>query len=153
MFSMDRSPQHNISVLIQKDRGMSRTPDFFSEALESPSDFFPHEEGQLAVDVLDTKKEIIILSTVAGAVPEKIDVSVHHDLVTIRGVRAMPAVAVDDISYLYQECFWGAFSRTIVLPVDVKGEFASAEYKNGVLTIRIPKKSTDIKIPIRIVDE
>lgn len=150
---MDRLAQHNISVSIQKDRVMSRTPDFFSEALESPPDFFPHEEGQLAVDVLDTKKEIIILSTVAGAVPEKIDVSVHHDLVTIRGVRAMPTVAVDDVSYLYQECFWGAFSRTIVLPVDVKGEFASAEYKNGVLTIRIPKKSTDIKIPIRIVDE
>lgn len=111
-----------------------------------------HQEGQLAVDVLDTKEDIIVISTIAGAMTDRIEVYVHNDLLTIRGERVIPPV-VSDGTYLHQECFWGKFSRTVVLPVDVKGEFSSAEYKNGVLTVRIPKKELNTKIPVTVVDE
>jgi len=112
-----------------------------------------HEEGQLAVDVAETAQEIIVISTIAGALTDTLEVSVHNDLLTIRGQRKPPASIKDSLSYFHKECFWGKFSRTIVLPVEVKGDLADAEYKNGILIVRIPKERRDKKIPILIVEE
>ena len=112
-----------------------------------------HQEGQLAVDVAQTEKEVIVVSTMAGADTEKIEVYVHNDLLTIRGQRISPIVDETEDEYFHKECFWGKFSRTVVLPVDIKGDLASAEYKNGVLVIRIPKQKIDNKIPVVIVEE
>lgn len=111
-----------------------------------------HYEGQLAVDVLETATELILVSTMAGARADQIEIYLHNDMATIRGVRELP-VAGYGIAPLHQECFWGKFSRTIVLPAEVRGEFATAEYRSGVLTIRIPKRDVSTKIPITIVDE
>lgn len=108
-------------------------------------------EGQLAVDVAENDKEVIIITTVAGAIMETLDVSVQNDMVTIRGERAMPAS--DATHYYHQECFWGPFSRSIVLPVDVNENAADASYHNGVLTIRIPKHKVEKRIPIHIVED
>ncbi|MFH1947113.1 MAG: Hsp20/alpha crystallin family protein [Candidatus Magasanikbacteria bacterium] len=131
-----------------------------AQVLAQPSDFVlpenwheEHLEGQLAVDVGQTKEEIILVSTIAGAVTDKIEVFVQNDLLTIRGVRVSPMNSFSDVDMFHQECFWGRFSRTIVLPVDVKGDLARAEYKNGVLTIKIPKQKTSAKVPITIVDD
>lgn len=112
-----------------------------------------HQEGQLAVDVLQTDKEIVVISTMAGALTDEIEVYVHNDLLTIRGERQCPIEEIGELEYFHQECFWGKFSRTIVLPVEVKGELSRAEYKNGILVIHIPKRQTDAKIPITIVEE
>lgn len=111
------------------------------------------EEGKLAVDITEDKKNIMVISAMAGANAERIEVYVHDDVLTIRGYRACPVEESPNITYVHKENFWGKFSRTVVLPVDVKGELASAEYKNGILTIIIPKRETDRKIPIRIVEE
>lgn len=136
------------------------TVDNPSGVAAKPSDFrLPnnwhedHQEGQLAVDVAETEKEILLVSTMAGAQTGKIEVYVHNDLLTIRGERLSPLDKEKQSEYFYQECFWGKFSRTIVLPVDVKGELAKAEYHNGVLVIRIPKHKVDNKIPVVVVDE
>jgi len=45
------------------------------------------------------------------------------------------------------------FSRTIVLPVDVKGDLAHAKFQNGVLFVSIPKQKKDNKISIEIIDD
>lgn len=110
-------------------------------------------EGQLSVDVIDIGKELLVVSTMAGAEADKIEVYIHNDLLTIRGIRNTPAEIKEEDQYLHQECYWGKFSRTIVLPVDVKGDSAEAEYKNGVLKIRIPKRKEDSKIQVTIVEE
>lgn len=110
------------------------------------------EEGQLSVDVLETQKDVVILSTLAGADISNIEISLQNDLLTIRGSRPEPFFG-DDVRYFHKECFWGKFSRTIVLPVDVKGDLARAEYKSGVLTITIPKQSPNARIPVMIVEE
>lgn len=110
-------------------------------------------EGQLAVDVLETRDQIVVLSTVAGAITDKIEVFVHEDLLTIRGVREAPEVIHEALQYFHQECFWGKFSRTIVLPTEVKGDMARAEYKNGILKVTIPKRQEHSKVPIVIVEE
>jgi len=111
------------------------------------------QEGKLAVDIFENKKDIIVYTTMAGAIPEKIEVYVHDDVLTIRGERPSPIQKKESIEYVHKECYWGAFSRTIVLPVDVKGEQAKAEYKNGVLKILIPKRTDDRRVPIKIVAE
>ncbi len=110
------------------------------------------EEGQLAVDVIESEKDILIVSTLAGADSEHIEISLHNDLLTIRGSRPLP-YQQNDVKVFHQECFWGKFSRTIVLPVDVKSDMASAEYKNGVLIITIPKQKHNTRIPITIIEE
>jgi len=112
------------------------------------------DEGQLAVDVFETKSELVVISTLAGAVSERIDVSVHNDLLTIRGERPFPIFSGEKVESIYhRECFWGKFSRTVVLPVDVKGDLARAEYHNGVLIIHIPKQDREKRIPVTIVEE
>lgn len=112
-----------------------------------------HHEGQLAVDVAETPDEIIVVSTMAGASMDRIELYIHNDLLTVRGMRFSPLDAEPQVAYFYQECFWGKFSRTIVLPVDVKGELARAEYTKGVLTVRVPKRNASNTIPITVVDE
>jgi len=98
-----------------------------------------HYEGQLAVDVYqDHQNNIVITSTVAGVTSDNLDISINNDMVTIRGRRRYPYDVAED-QYYYQECYWGGFSRSIILPIDVKAEQAKASLKNGVLTIMIPK--------------
>jgi HSP20 family protein len=111
------------------------------------------EEGKLAVDVAQNDTHIFVISTMAGARPDKIEVVVHNDLLTIRGTRCSPLENEKEIDYYYNECFWGTFSRTIVLPVNVKGDLSHAKFQNGVLLISIPKQKIDNKISIEIVDD
>lgn len=96
------------------------------------------QEGQLTVDVFQTEDEIVIKSTIAGVKPENLDVTITNDMVTIRGERQHDET-ISQESYYYQECYWGSFSRSIVLPVDIISEEAVAKLKNGILTIHLPK--------------
>lgn len=109
----------------------------------------PQEEGQLAVDVFQTDNEIVIQSTIAGVKSEDLDIMIQNDMVSIKGERKKD-VDIDPQNYFYQECYWGPFSRSIVLPEEVKTEGAKAELKNGVLTLRLTKtqkaKATKIKV-------
>jgi len=102
------------------------------------NDLLEENEGQLTVDVYQTPSHIVVESTIAGVEPEDLDVEITNESVTIRGKRErQETVSSDD--YFYQECYWGKFSRSIILPQEVDAENASANLKNGVLTIRLPK--------------
>jgi len=129
------------------------------QALAAPSDrVVPdvwsegHLEGQLAVDVYETKHDVIVVSPMAGANAESVEVFVHNDLLTIRGRRVAP-YGGDGDSITHQECFWGPFSRTVVLPTEVYGERAKAQYKNGVLSVHIPKRNIHKPITVTIIDD
>jgi HSP20 family protein len=98
-------------------------------------------EGQLTIDVYQTENDIVIKSTIAGVKPEDLDVSINNDMVTVKGERKNEEVVTND-NYYYQECYWGGFSRSVVLPVDVIAEKVEASLKNGILTIRLPKADT-----------
>ncbi len=99
-------------------------------------------EGQLTIDVYQTEGDIVIKSTIAGVKPEDLDVAINNDMVTIKGERKQEE-EVEGENYYYQECYWGSFSRSVVLPVDVVVEKAEASLKNGILTIRLPKAQTN----------
>lgn len=110
-----------------------------------------HEEGQLAVDVLQVGNDIVVVAALAGTKPEDISLHLQDDLLTIRGSRSFPFA--EPHSAFHQECYWGPFSRTIVLPIDVRQESARAEYRNGILTIRLEKSGNEAKIPLIVVEE
>jgi len=95
-------------------------------------------EGQLAIDVYQTKTDLVIQSAIAGVKPENLDISMEKDVVTIKGSREKP-FEEEEGDYFLQECYWGVFSREIILPVEVDPNRATAEMKEGILTIRIPK--------------
>lgn len=107
-------------------------------------------EGQLAVDVADVGDALVITAVMAGANPPDISLHLHHDLLTIRGQRH-PEVTAE--KYYLRECFWGKFSRSIVLPCEVKSELAQANYRFGVLTIKLSKVEPDSAITITVVEE
>ncbi|MBW6440979.1 Hsp20/alpha crystallin family protein [Patescibacteria group bacterium] len=110
------------------------------------------EEGQLTVDVYKTKDSIVIKSIIGGVRSEDLDISVTSDMVTIKGKRNN----IDEVSeedYYYQECFWGNFSRSIILPCDIKAEGVEATIKNGILTLRLPKIEKNMSMKIEIKEE
>ena len=95
-------------------------------------------EGQLTIDVFQTPANIIIQSTIAGVKPDDVDITITNDTVTIKGERKNEEIIKEE-DYYYQECYWGKFSRSVILPVDVVSEKAEASMKNGILTIMLPK--------------
>ncbi len=108
--------------------------------------------GQLAVDVYQTKEDIVIKSTIAGVRPEDIDISVNNDMITIRGKREKDH-EVSNEDYFYRECYWGGFSRSVILPCDVKVDKIKATIANGVLTVMLPKAEKVNKVTVIKVHE
>ena len=103
-------------------------------------------DGQLAVDVYQTPTEIIIKSPIAGVAPEDLEIAVNGDVVTIRGRRRQEQTEADR-EYLFQECYWGGFSRSVILPVDVQADRVTAQLRNGILTVTLPKaQSTAVRV-------
>lgn len=109
-------------------------------------------EGQLSCDVYQDKDNIVIKSTMAGVDPKNLDISVTNDLLTIRGFRETDEEVEED-DYYCRECYWGAFSRSIVLPQEVDQQKIRANLKNGVLTIKLPKKHKTSAIKINKINE
>jgi HSP20 family protein len=108
-------------------------------------------EGQLTVDVYQTPNDIVVESAIAGVAPDDIDVNVTTDSIAIRGSRKREKT-VHDEDYLYQECYWGKFGRSIILPQEVDPEGAVVKFKNGILTVTLPKanKKKVHKLKVRI---
>lgn len=107
-------------------------------------------EGQLAVDVYQTDEELIIQSAIAGVKPEELDITTQGDVVIIKGFREKPAEG-ENGNYFCQECWWGPFSRQIILPVEADPARSKAIIKEGILTIRMPKieKEKEKKIAVK----
>ena len=110
------------------------------------------EEGQLSIDVYQTPKAIVVKSTIAGVKPGDIDISINNDMLTIRGKREIKE-EIREEDYLYRECYWGSFSRSIILPVEIEAEKVEAELENGVLTITLPKAKISKQISIKVKEK
>lgn len=118
----------------------SETPIAAAKPHESQAQPHDEEEGQLSVDVYQTPTEMIIIAPVAGTPPSDININITDDVITIKGFREIPnkeSIKTND-PYM-KECFWGKFSRSVLLPGSVDASRAEARFKNNILTIRIPK--------------
>ena len=106
--------------------------------------------GQLAVDVYETKEKLVVKGRVAGVNKAYLDVSISDNTLTVRGT--LSAGSEDNVeNYFLQECYWGEFSRSIVLPVPVKEEEIEAVLKDGVLTISFAKVKQDTVKKIQVL--
>lgn len=105
--------------------------------------------GQLAVDVYETADKLIIKARTAGIERKDLDVSISDNILTISGV--LSGSEDDKVTQWHiQECYWGEFSRTIALPVQVKEDGVEAVLKDGVLTVSFEKEKIEAKKRILI---
>jgi len=108
------------------------------------------QEGQLVVDVYQTEKEIVIRTPVAGVKLADIHITISDNQLTIKGERTHDDTIAES-EYLLRECFWGSFSRTLVLPFNLDPEKIQAFFKDGILKIVIPHEKLQEK-SIRITE-
>lgn len=106
--------------------------------------------GQLAVDVYETREKLVVKARTAGVNKSELDVSISDNTLSIRGT--LSAGTEDGVeNYFVQECYWGEFSRSIVLPVPVKEDEIEAVLKDGVLTISFTKLKQDTVKKIQVL--
>lgn len=103
------------------------------------------------VDMYETKDELVVLAELPGLNEKDIHLSITGDVLTLRGDRAWDAQIEQD-SYYRSERWHGKFERSLPLPVPVQSDKVKAQYRDGVLTIKLPKveeiKPREIKIDV-----
>lgn len=115
----------------------------------TPHNWFSQTEGQLSIDLHRDQGSLVLRAPMAGVAPENLDIAMDGDLLTIRGKREM-AREVNEDDWFYRECYWGAFSRSLVLPLDVDASKIEAKLKEGVLEIRLPLIGSSRRVPISL---
>jgi HSP20 family protein len=106
-----------------------------------------------AVDIFETEQELVVKADLPDIKPEELDIRVENNILTIRGERQFEK-KVEEKNYLRVERSYGSFSRSFSLANTVKTEAIKAEYKNGVLTLTVPKreeaKPKQIKVNVEV---
>jgi HSP20 family protein len=119
-------------------RGLSTLQEQFNRLFNESFRNQPEESALTtwapAVDIYETPNELVVKADLPD-----IDVRVENNLLTIRGERKFEK-SVSEENYLRVERTYGAFSRSFSLPNTVNAESIGAEYKNGVLTVTLPKR-------------
>ena len=91
------------------------------------------------VDIYETEHELVVKADLPDVKPEELDVRVENNILTIRGERKFEKKVNED-NYLRVERSYGSFSRSFSLANTVNTEAIKADYKDGVLTLSIPKR-------------
>jgi HSP20 family protein len=92
-----------------------------------------------AVDIYETESELVVTADLPGINENDIDVRVENNMLTIRGERKLEKT-IDEDNMLRVELAYGSFSRSFSLPNTVNTEAIKADYHDGVLTVRLPKR-------------
>jgi HSP20 family protein len=127
------SPFEQLSRLRNEIDNLFAAP--FSEA-QRTGQFF--NEWAPALDVYDDKENVYVKAEVPGMKKEEIDISLHDNVLTISGERKVETKNEDAENYR-SERFFGRFTRSITLPIVVESDKVKASYKDGILTITLPK--------------
>jgi HSP20 family protein len=105
-----------------------------------------------ALDVYQTKDDVVVEAPLAGIDPAKVSISIENDVLTIEG-QSEHKSEVDEKNYYRKEVRCGSFHRSVALPAAVNGDKAKATYEKGVLKISIPKeeraKPKTVKVEIK----
>src|SRR6202049_3393978 len=124
-------------------RGLSTLQDqfnrLFNESFRGQGDESAITTWAPPVDIYETLNELVVKADLPDVNEKDIDIRVENNLLTIRGERKFEKNVGQD-NYLRVERTYGAFSRSFSLPNTVNPEAIRAEYKNGVLTVNLPKR-------------
>jgi HSP20 family protein len=102
--------------------------------------FFPFTNHNFspAIDVFQDSDDLIVETQLPGIDPKNVDIAIENDVLTISGeTKEKKEKKYED--YYRKEIRQGSFSRSVILPVSVKGSEASADYEDGILQITLPK--------------
>lgn len=118
----------------------------FEGGLWGDADFNP------AMDIYQDKDNVIVETSLPGVDPEKVEITIENDVLTISG-KAEDQKEVKRENYYRKEMYRGSFSRAVILPMRVKADKAEAHSEKGVLKIVIPKaeemKSKRIAVKVK----
>lgn len=92
-----------------------------------------------SVDIYENKEQIVLEAELPGMNREDFDLTVENNVITLRGERRFEKKEDTD-NYHRVERAYGSFTRSFTLPNSVSGEGASADYRNGVLRVTLPKR-------------
>jgi len=124
-------------------RGTLSLPEQFNRLLSEAFDRSTEEGGLTpwapAVDIYESEHELVVKADIPDIKPEELDIRVENNILTIRGERKFEK-KVDEKNYLRVERTYGSFSRSFSLANTVNSEAIKAEYKDGVLTLTVPKR-------------
>lgn len=134
---------------ILKNEQNLESKEYIAEKKQEDAKSIFSSEGELVVDVFETNASFIVSAAIAGAQINDIDISVEKDMMIIRGERKNPHGEMDK-KYFFQECYWGPFSRKIILPENVDTEGAEAQMDKGILMIKVPKTAAKEKPNIKV---
>ena len=107
-------------------------------------------QGKLTLDVFENEDYLFVQSAIAGVEVDDLDISIENDVLEIKGQRIKPDDGKEKRNYFIQECYWGPFSREIVLQKEVDNSRVEASIKKGVLTIKMPKIERERKRKIKL---
>ena len=112
----------------------------FERFWEPRWDEFPALAGEWtpSLDLSETKDALVVKAEIPGIDPKEIEVSLQDQVLTIKGEKRQEKEEKDE-HYFRMERSYGGFVRSIRLPVPVDGSKVSATFKNGLLTVKLPK--------------
>jgi HSP20 family protein len=109
------------------------------------------KEGELAVDIYETEKNIVIQAPVAGVKKEDIEIITEKDTIIIKGKRDCPKREDNEVKNFYtQECYFGNFRREVIMPEDFDPSQIKADISDSILTIEVPKIEKEKKRKIEL---
>ncbi len=123
------------------------TEDYFANTL--PESLEMPEQGQLNIDIFEDEQNLYVIAPMAGVNPEEINLTVEKDVLTIKGGRR-DNYTENIGECVYRECYWGSFSRSIILPCTVKENEVKAEFEKHILKITLPKETEKQAVEIKI---
>ena len=95
-------------------------------------------EWSPSLDLSETKDALVVKAEIPGIEPKEIQISLQEQVLTVKGEKRREKEEKDE-HYYRRERSWGAFARSIRLPAPVVGEKVTATFKNGLLTVTLPK--------------
>ena len=91
---------------------------------------------RLPLDAYITAEEIVIVANMPGVKPEKVEITIEGDTLTIKGERPAP---LENVDYVLQDRSYGKFQRTLNINIPIDANKAEAKFEDGLLTLAIPK--------------
>jgi HSP20 family protein len=109
----------------------------------------PQSAGALAIDVTEAENKIFVRAAVPGVDPNELEISLDNNVLTLRGESKRETTREDEKVYR-REVSYGAFARSLRLPENIDAEGIEATFKNGIVTITIPRRVEEKPEPKRI---
>jgi len=133
------------------DNVQPNNPQAFADDFQNLLDntYINEIEGELSLDVYEEAGNIVVQAPLAGVALEDLDINFSQGVLTIKGDRKVSNELKED-KYYIKECFWGKFSRSILLPDDIDSAKIKAHLKNGILTVVLPKLELPNNVSIEI---